>query len=160
MNPQQLPLRDIHLPASVSWWPLAPGWWALLLVALATAFAVYRYIRYRRRRVVVTPACKMARRELAAINAIIRTDKQQAAGQLSALLRRLAISLFEQERVAGLTGDAWWRWLDDRAGQNLFGKGLGKRLEQAAYGDRADDVDAMNAAVRAWIDAVCKGRSA
>ncbi len=160
MNPQQLPLRDIHLPASVSWWPLAPGWWVLLLVVLAAAFAVYRYIRYRRRRVVVTPACKMARRELAAINATSHTDKQQAARQLSALLRRLAISLFERERVAGLTRDAWWRWLDDRAGQMLFGEGLGKRLEQAAYGDRADDVDAMSAAVRVWIDAVCKGKSA
>ncbi|HVS24646.1 MAG TPA: DUF4381 family protein, partial [Gammaproteobacteria bacterium] len=23
----QLPLRDIHLPGLISWWPPAPGWW-------------------------------------------------------------------------------------------------------------------------------------
>ena len=29
---QALPLRDIQLPDAVSWWPLAMGWWLLLLV--------------------------------------------------------------------------------------------------------------------------------
>ena len=27
MDPQQIPLRDLHLPDAISWWPLAPGWW-------------------------------------------------------------------------------------------------------------------------------------
>lgn len=28
-------LRDIHLPEPISWWPLAPGWWALIILCLA-----------------------------------------------------------------------------------------------------------------------------
>ena len=27
MDPTQLPLRDLHLPETIGWWPLAPGWW-------------------------------------------------------------------------------------------------------------------------------------
>ncbi len=27
MEPSELPLRDLHLPDAVGWWPLAPGWW-------------------------------------------------------------------------------------------------------------------------------------
>jgi hypothetical protein len=26
-------LRDIQLPEPISWWPLAPGWWVLIILA-------------------------------------------------------------------------------------------------------------------------------
>ena len=29
-------LRDIQLPADISWWPLAPGWWVLVILAALT----------------------------------------------------------------------------------------------------------------------------
>lgn len=36
MNPQDplAQLKDIHLPEAVGWWPPAPGWWLLALLAL------------------------------------------------------------------------------------------------------------------------------
>ena len=30
MEENALPLRDLHLPEAIGWWPLAPGWWVLL----------------------------------------------------------------------------------------------------------------------------------
>ena len=48
-------LRDIHLPADISWWALAPGWWALIIMlglmvgwAISKAFKRYRANLYRR----------------------------------------------------------------------------------------------------------------
>ncbi len=46
----QLPLRDIHLPGSIGWWPPAPGWWllaGLLLAALVFAALITTGIRQR-----------------------------------------------------------------------------------------------------------------
>ena len=34
MDPEQIPLRDLHLPEAIGWWPLAPGWWILIAIAL------------------------------------------------------------------------------------------------------------------------------
>ena len=49
MDPDLIPLRDIHLPQAVGWWPLAPGWW--VLIALAFAGLVYllykQYLKWR-----------------------------------------------------------------------------------------------------------------
>ena len=37
MQETPLPLRDLHLPAEVGWWPLAPGWWVLIAIVAALA---------------------------------------------------------------------------------------------------------------------------
>lgn len=53
MNPADplAELRDIHLPDSVSAWPLAPGWWLLLIIACAglTALLIACSRRHRAR---------------------------------------------------------------------------------------------------------------
>ncbi|MDG1818447.1 MAG: DUF4381 domain-containing protein [Porticoccaceae bacterium] len=40
-------LRDIHLPEPISWWPLAPGWWILILTGCALLAWLVRFL-YRR----------------------------------------------------------------------------------------------------------------
>ena len=41
---EQLPLRDIHLPPEVAFWPPAVGWWLLVLLA---GVAFYAWLRWR-----------------------------------------------------------------------------------------------------------------
>jgi hypothetical protein len=89
MKPTDLPLRDIHLPAPVSWWPLAPGWWvslALLLVSGVLLAWWWRGAPTRRAR-------RAALDELAAIESDFarHNDGHACAKALSRLLRRLAL---------------------------------------------------------------------
>ena len=44
MNPNDplADLADIHLPNSISAWPLAPGWWVLIILACAGLVALFK----------------------------------------------------------------------------------------------------------------------
>ena len=46
-------LADIHLPDPVSWWPLAPGWWMLLGLAVSIFIAVALLVAARKRKIAV-----------------------------------------------------------------------------------------------------------
>jgi hypothetical protein len=42
-------LRDIHLPETISWWPLAPGWWVLIiLLGLVTGWIIFKAVQRKR----------------------------------------------------------------------------------------------------------------
>ena len=38
MDPKQIPLRDLHLPEGIGWWPLAPGWWVVIALVMIGGF--------------------------------------------------------------------------------------------------------------------------
>ena len=112
MNPDiaDIPLRDIHLPESVSWWPLAPGWWITLGLFLLAAAVVYflRFMKNRR---------KLQQQSLNEFDLLVSEYKTEKNAtklliEISALLRRVSITLFGGERVAGLTGHQWLGFLD------------------------------------------------
>lgn len=148
-----LQLRDIHLPAAAPFWPPAPGWWvlaAVILLLLAWAGAV----AWRRRRL------ERARRRildaLAALEAdLARERSSERLAAISLLLRRLALSRFPRERVAGLTGIAWLRFLDESGGNGQFAAGPGRVLAAAPYQRSIPsdmDVEGFSALVRSWVE--------
>lgn len=131
LNPAELPLRDIHLPEPVSWWPPAPGWWLLLaIMMIAAALAAWLWWRHRQRRVL---------RELQhALQAIEQQhaqhhDADATLQQLSVLLRRAALSFRPRREVAALTGKAWLAWLDNASQSHAFTSGVGALLTEAPY---------------------------
>ncbi len=147
-----LPLRDLHLPEPVGWWPPAPGWWLLLFVALVTiAYGVLRAYRHRQR----NAARRYALRELARYEAEYRKHKDPVtlAKQLSQLLRRGMLAYAPRTEVAGLTGEDWLRWLDRGMPLPYFHTEGGRSLLRLPYRNPGDDVtdvdiDALLAAVR------------
>ena len=42
-------MRDIHLAEAISWWPLAWGWWLVIVVSIAALILLF-YALYRRHR--------------------------------------------------------------------------------------------------------------
>lgn len=155
MNPpDQLPLRDIHLPPAPAWWPPAPGWWALLTLIMCAALAAWWWRRRRRRR---RSAIVEARTVLAGLRAGAQdAEPRQLAAELSALLRRVCVSLWPREQVAGLTGDGWLRFLDQVRGGDDFARGAGHLLTRAPYrpGVTHAELEALMDLCTGWLDAM------
>ena len=118
-DPASLPLREIHLPDSVGWWPPAPGWWLLpVLLLLGLAAAWYARHLYRRRKF---SAVNMARKELAGIRSRYAADRDagHCVRSVSGLLRRVSISVFPRAESAGLTGADWLAFLQSGNSQQV-----------------------------------------
>ena len=159
-GPAQLPLRDIHLPGSVSWWPPAPGWWLLAGAVLATA-AFSLYWRRRRKRLRLS-AINLAREELTWIREqfVIHEDPVASVRRLSALLRRLSISLFPREQTAGLIGGSWLEFLDRPMASRVFSEGHGRLIVEAPYraGVKKEEVETLLSVCDEWIAAIAVNR--
>ncbi len=138
-DPANLPLRDVHLPETVSWWPPAPGWWWLLAALLVLSAAMlWQWHRWRQRRVL--------RRLLHELEQLQQSCHQQqhasdCVQQLSVLLRRAMLSFFPRHDVASLTGDDWLRFLDRHGNSSGYLDGVGRLLTEAPY-RATDDIDA------------------
>lgn len=152
MDPQQIPLRDLHLPEPLDWWPLAPGWWILIaLVLIGLGYVAHSaWLRWRRN----------ALRRLALKNlARVRRDYDRGQDvltlvkEMSTLLRRAMLAYTPRDEVAGLTGRDWLVWLDRGLVDRPFTNGPGSMLESLPYqgGAPADedfDIDGLTDAIR------------
>lgn len=146
MAPEQLPLRDIHLPPAISWWPPAVGWW--LLLAMSLALFVWAHPRRRR---------SLKRAALRALAAVERDfmqhgDPRRLVQELSVWLRRVAMSYGPRESTAGLTGEVWLKQLDRMTGSRHFTLGPGRVFGTGPY-EPAVDVDGRTLLrlCRAWL---------
>ncbi len=156
MSPQQdpanLPLRDIHLPDPVLWWPPAPGWWLLAIVLLLAIFLLF--ILIRRSRAKRLSVAVQARNEIARIRQNYEQggDKAELAKEISALLRRVCISIRPRQETAALTGSEWLDYLDKQVGSDHFVNGAGKVLLEAPYRHDVDyDPDVLLGIVNDWL---------
>lgn len=146
-------LADIHLPDSVSWWPLAPGWWILLALIIVTAigFFIWRLRKQQNHYRVV------AQQELAAIYAHYQQSHDAAnyLHGLSVLLRRTALTAYPRSFNASIKGNDWLNWLDSvcPALKEKFSGELGQILLSSAY-QKNPQIDAASLQLLCadWID--------
>lgn len=129
MQPTELPLKDIHEPIAIGWWPPAIGWWLpAVLIPLLIVCLYWFYKRLTRK-----TAVKTARKALALIKQNPALDNNGKVRELSMLVRRVAISVNPRAEVAGLTGRQWLAFLDQPMAGAPFGDGIGQLLIDAPY---------------------------
>ena len=146
-----LELRDIHDAPPPGFWPPAPGWWIIALLAILALTALsrrlfQRYYRWRRQR--------MALVILADIYQAFVQDKNASrfAAEVSILMRRLALLRFPRRNVAGLSGANWLAFLDETGGKGRFINGPGSILKTAPYMPKTElNAQELYALVKDWI---------
>lgn len=142
MQSAPLPLRDIHLPDPISWWPPAIGWWLLAGIIVLSCIALNTWLRYQYQ-IKHSPA-NQAQQALQAIRIEYQqnSDSQYLIRELSALFRRLCISLFPREKTASLVGEDWLLFLDQCmvlvTENKPFSRGIGHVLIAAPYRQQID----------------------
>lgn len=145
-------LRDIHEPAMISSWPPAPGWW--LLAALASVFVIYllvlmirRWLADRYRREAISELQQLT------LHWQSHGNDTQYLQDLQTLLKRVALTRFPRDDVAGLTGEAWVQFLDRSSGSHDFSMGVAEVLIDGNYRqDTSFDAEALQSAARQWIN--------
>ncbi|WP_028021598.1 DUF4381 domain-containing protein [Enterovibrio calviensis] len=100
--PTALPLADIQLQSAPGLWPLAWGWWLLIAALLAAVLLAVFFLRRRTQRA-------QARNE-----ALVELSQAETLPTINALLKRAALSYFDRDQVASLTGNAWLTFLDSQ----------------------------------------------
>lgn len=129
MPTTQLPLKDIHLPEAIGWWPPAIGWWLLaILIPLLIAVLYWFYKRLTRK-----TAIKTAKKNLATIKENPALDNNQKLRELSMLIRRVAITVSPRTEAASLTGRQWLEFLDKSLTDAPFSEVCGQLLADAPY---------------------------
>jgi hypothetical protein len=161
MTPMQQ-LRDIHDISAIPWWPLAPGWWLLALAMLLLTFAVWRWRAVLSLRIPI-PGLTLGSWRWDAAGALrdlrrrarAGQDAKRTAGELSELLRRIAMARLGRPACAGLTGNDWLDWLETHDPKGFRWRERGRVLLDAPYAPAGHGEDpqilALIEAVEGWV---------
>jgi hypothetical protein len=149
-------LRDIRGLDPVSWWPPALGWW-LIAIAVTLLTLALVWWRDQRQRYPLGSWQKDAQRRLRALrHSLEEWDPKTVAGELSELLRRIAMARYGREACAGLVGNEWLEWLQERDPSEFDWHGQGRLLLELPYAptgtpEQSDSLRQLIDATQRWV---------
>lgn len=139
-------LADIVTLPPVSWWPPAPGWYAVMGIVLLLFMSIAIMMWQHKRRNAYRAAA------LAELKQVGKGP--QAANRIAQILKRTALTIAPRNSVASLTGDNWVQWLNQTGNGVVFSETASKILSTDLYSvEQADDeaIDALAHTAQAWI---------
>ena len=161
-------LRDIHTPEPISWWPMAPGWWVLIVLAVILFVVLFRHLRKRRRE---REYRNYLSEQLDAIYTIWQKDQNVSTycQQANQLLKRAMVKVqtdsldskttklsenSELDSISALSGSAWLESLESlhKPMSEPVHKALGLYVYQANTRiESAVDVPSLQAELAEWL---------
>ncbi|MEZ9514202.1 DUF4381 domain-containing protein [Vibrio splendidus] len=126
---QSLDLSPVIAPDAPTWWPLAWGWWAVIIAGIVLIALVFFIIKRRQ---------KNQRAKNEALTCFRNSQPSNALSPSAAqdIVRQAALSYFPRDKVAGLSGDDWLTFLDAQLAKPLF-VAKQSQWQQALYQDSA-----------------------
>jgi len=151
MNGQALPINDIILPPDVGVWPLAPGWWLLLILCIGLAIAgvwfTRRWLKQRRRKTLAQALVAQAQKTYAS-----HGDLCAYCSDINQTLKRYARAAGAGNAPLALTGQPWADWLNAQVSRPVFSEALALAVAEGPYRPLPDlDPDQLEAAAKLWI---------
>lgn len=141
-------LNDVITPGEISVWPLAPGWWILILLVVSALVGAVLWL-YKRHK------ASLYRR--AAIQQLIKLkfeNHPNFIAQNSVLLKRVVLSCAPRARahVGQLHGQAWVDFLNACCPEPVFKGETANALASAQYQANTDlDLASLKTQVLAWV---------
>jgi len=148
-------LYDIEGIDPINWWPLAPGWWILILFLTLSLLGLVIY--YYQRCAFKNSWQYRILNQLSHMEQNFKEEETQPTLiELSELIRRIAMHQYSRLECAGLEGESWLHWLKNHDPHQFDWKEKGKCLIEAPYapsykGISDEDVLGLIKAIRKWV---------
>jgi hypothetical protein len=143
-------LRDIHSAGQPGWWPPAPGWWVLALVAL---LALAQLLRVLLNRLAVRRRRRAWLNELEALN--WHTDPSghphEFLAGLNRLFRAVAVKAFPGTACARLQGEPWVDWISALLPEQVDSSSLSALVSGPYEPAPRFDAVRLNELARTWV---------
>lgn len=98
-------LQDIHTPESIGLWPLAWGWWFIIVVfVLMIGWTIHHLLKINKR--------NKAKKQALTLLEELDLTTPSAALDINSILKRVCLAYFAREDIANLTGENWHQWLN------------------------------------------------
>lgn len=132
MNKPSLPLEDIILPSAISFWPLAWGWWLLIIVFCVVVTVLGLWL---------SKHLKLKRKQQKA-ERLLFTSTQNLTGTklfiaLNTWLKIQASDAYPQAQ--SLYGKEWISFLNESANQSVFSDQQTQALSQGLYQSKTQE---------------------
>ncbi|WP_298622232.1 DUF4381 domain-containing protein [uncultured Legionella sp.] len=150
-NPDPLAqLKDIHLPEPVSWWPLATGWYGLmLLIVLILMFITYRVYKRHINGLAKNKALLLLKTYKEHYDK--ERNAQITSARISELLRRVALVYYPRTEVAAIHGDEWVDFLNKTSKKLDFKPVKAMLLESPFKTGESVDLQPLFTRAEQWI---------
>ena len=103
-------LKDIHTPEPIGWWPLAWGWYVVIVTLIIGVVLLFTYLKKRRSQLLVKKA---------ALNAMHQLEQQPmplaTVRAINDILKRAVLGYAQREYVAEPSGEEWANLLNELA---------------------------------------------